>query len=483
MMLNVVIHSACFIAISVIGKTWVYRWEEIINWRFGNMATYAGIIMTVLAINRFRAKFYEAFFLAHKIFFIIFMIGIFRHCWDFGWMPWVYASLALYLSERFTRLFKLIVSGFKNEAFAEVYSDGTFRLSVRYSRRWNVKPGQYCYVRVLTKNLFWQAHPFTVYKSPGEDAKTLQFCIQAQKGATRKIADYLAAQPEQCATLPVMIEGPYGVIQKIENYNSMFLIAGGLGITAVYSHALDLLQHGKKSHKVYVMWIIPNAVPLEWFSEELLSLMHDSRFDIQIYITKAFSSNRSFSGDDSDEEMEEDFGSYNCEAIKSVDTTLDPRATPTSNSRVQGIPAPLPTVGFSRKSSSTTLHDKRSPLTDKHTFYKANFYESNVSVSTLGDSKNASSTALNKLKPTSSLSSQVVPAQRIRDQFAFCLFDKRPNINEEIAKALMGTGTNGTMAIVSCGPPRLVDNIRASIVEHLMESEGRVEYFEEAFSW
>lgn len=288
MMIMVVIHSACFIAISIIGHTWTFRWEHIINWRFGNMATYAGIIMILTAINRFRAKFYEYFFFIHKLFFIIFMIGIFRHCWDFGWMPWVYAAIVLYCSERLFRLTKAFVSGMKNQAYAEVYPDEVVRLSVKYSKRWPVMPGQYCYVRFLWKNMFWQAHPFSVYRSADEHVTTLQFCIAPQNGATKTISDYLKEQPSKSALMPVMIEGPYGVHQDLDKFDTVMLLAGGLGITAIYSYAIHLKQYGLryKGQKVLFIWIIANTNALEWFSEELLSLMSDDRFEIQIYVTR-----------------------------------------------------------------------------------------------------------------------------------------------------------------------------------------------------
>lgn len=413
MMAHAFIHSVCFTIIAIKGHTVAYRWQEVINWRFGNMATYAGIIMIITAFNAFRARFYDVFYFLHKMFYVVFIIGIARHTYDFGWIGWVWASIAVHAAERFARMYNTVLSGFHNEAYAELFDDDTFRVSVKYSKRWALGPGQYCYIRILHKNLFWQAHPFSVYSSPDEDNQNIQFAIKAQKGATRTIRDYLNAQPDRSARLPVMIEGPYGVHAPVEKYDTVFLIAGGMGVTATYSYALHLKRLARRGQKIVFLWAIQNTAPLEWFGEELLSILGDPRIEVQIYISRKFSA-RTFSGADSDEESDlEDFD------LEKDGVTVTTREL---------------------KSSS-------------------------------GSSAEKSSRSLQKM----------MPSQRVIDQFGYCLYGKRPNIQEEITKFL--NGMNGNMAIVSCGPAVLVDAIRNGIVGNLEETEGRVDYFEEAFSW
>ena len=413
MMLHTVIHSVCFTVLAVNGHTVAYRWQEVINWRFGNMATYFGIFMIIFAMNAFRSRFYDVFYFLHKCFYIIFMIGIFRHCWDFGWMGWVYASIAVHLLERAARLYNNLLSGWKNEAYAELFEDHAFRVSVKYSKRWDLGPGQYCYLRVLHKNLFWQAHPFSVYQSPDEEDKNIQFVIKAQQGATRTIANYLSQQHNNCAKLPVMIEGPYGVHAPVEKYETVFLIAGGMGVTATYSYALHLKRLAKPGQRIVFLWVIQNSIPLEWFSNELLSIAGQPNIDLRVHITRNFVP-RTFSGRDSDDDDSEE------EMETSITFTMEGERE------------------IRPKDSQRTLRGKPS---------------------------------LQKM----------LPVQRFQEDFSHCLYDKRPNINVEITKFL--TETNGNMAIVSCGPPILVDAIRKSITSNLLETQGRIDYFEEAFSW
>lgn len=415
MMMHAFVHSACFTAFAVNGHTIAYRWQEVINWRFGNIATYSGVIMVLMAFNAFRSRFYDVFYFFHKVFYVTFMIGLFRHCWDFGWMGWIYASLAIHGLERGARLFNTILSGWKNTSYAELYDDNTFKVSVKYSHRWELEPGQYCYLRILHKNLFWQAHPFSVYRSPHDDDSDIHFAIKAHNGATGIIRDYLASQSTRSAELSCMIEGPYGHRALVEKYSTVFLIAGGTGVTATYSYALYLKNLAKRGQKVVFIWVIQNPIPLEWFGEELLALMNLPNFELQIYITRNFQPRIEESSDSDSENDSTDVESFD-----------EPRR------------AGSPSQKLKEKSSEKTL--RGSPSMQK-----------------------------------------MLPAEQIQDQFSHLLFGKRPDIKEELTKFLKST--QGNMCVVSCGPPILVDNIRQSIVSNLEEPNGRVDYYEEAFSW
>ncbi|VVT54415.1 uncharacterized protein SAPINGB_P004064 [Magnusiomyces paraingens] len=608
MMINVLLHSACFMTIAVSGCTWVYRWEEIINWRFGNLATYSGVIMALVAINKFREHFYETFLVIHKIFFLAFMAGIFRHCWDFGWMPWVYAALAIYFSERLARVFKTTVSGVICSAYAEVYDDKVFRLTVQYSGRWTVEPGQYCYIRFLRPSLFWQAHPLSVYAGPHDassssSSPTLQFCVQAQNGATKTIAEHLAQRPNKNGPLRVLIQGPYGVPQKVENYDTVIFVAGGLGITAVYSYAQHLKQRGSSKHqRVVVMWIVRSTSSLEWFGEELAELATNGRnwFDIQVYVTDSTSRSASQTNlavedqqlpsfpdldpcetltesrmqrDDSQatlsleelDELELGGGEYHQQyrqtcihsittdsstsslaaalhlQIKSSQQCPDSYAVPLTptldmgeyqrfsmmqlqeeneekekekekDSQFFSVAVPkTPTTPYamhrfaqSDESLSSELFNLGTLPKEAQCGYEKSSYNEFTNMSRGG----ANAVGWGAYGKTNVMigTTTVTPGVRV-------IYGK-PDVRREIARSLKENvgrrkcskddgdclesgdfhgsldkksqeykGIGNPLAVMSCGPPGLVDSIRASIVEHLLDSEGRVDYFEEAFSW
>ena len=405
MMIHAFIHSVCFTVLAVEGQTVAYRWQEVINWRFGNMATYAGCIIIVVSFHSIRDKYYEFFYLSHKLFYIIFMIGIFRHCWDFGWMGWVYASITIHVLERLLRLWRIVLSGFKNEAHFLLFDDNSFRMSIKYSKRWKIEPGQYCYVRILTKNFFWQAHPFSIYASPDTEDTNIHLVIKAKGGATAKIAQYLAEQPNNSATHSVIIEGPYGYQAPLEIYDNVLLVAGGIGITATYSYAMHLKRLAKPDQKIVFYWIIRNSVPLEWFRDELRALASDSHIELRVHIT-AHSEN--YSATDSGKETDQE--------------TLH-----------------------------TVLREKDGDL--------ANIYDS------INDRL---------------LIRKALPGQQITARTDYISYDK-PSIRNEV-RQVMATA-KGSLGIMSCGPPLLVDRVRFSIVDDIEKADGRVDYYEESFCW
>lgn len=444
MILHTVIHSVCFTWLAIIGHTVAYRWQEIINWRFGNMATYISIIMFFFALSAFHSRFYEFFAFTHKCFFCIFIIGIARHCWDFGWMGWVWASIAVEVLERFLRFIKVVKSGLKLEAYAQLFPDDTFRMSVEYSKQWAIVPGQYCYIRILTKDLFWQAHPFSLYKRPVEGDDSIYFAIKARGGATKKIADRLRKQPNNSDVFRVLIEGPYGIHAPVENYDTVYLLGGGMGVTVTFSYAHYLKRLARNGQRVVFLWVVVDFTPLEWFGEEILSLLTDPNIEVQIYISDEVPTSEK-KGD----------------VVENVQP-IDEESTETGTSKVNV---------YTGVGSQVTL----TPIKERT--------EGANSEVNLGIKTNYTSRTHLTAPSTQDLTQKDGTnfAQQIKDQYDHILHSGRPNLQDEVSKFMVME--KGTMALVSCGPPSFIDYIRMSIVSNIKKTDHRVDYFEEAFSW
>jgi NAD(P)H-flavin reductase len=58
----------------------------------------------------------------------------------------------------------------------------------------------------------------------------------------------------------------------------------------------------------------------------------------------------------------------------------------------------------------------------------------------------------------------------------------RPDIGEEVEYAAQSVDS-GSLAVVACGPAKLADDSRRSVVDMLRRGYSRVEYFEESFKW
>lgn len=59
----------------------------------------------------------------------------------------------------------------------------------------------------------------------------------------------------------------------------------------------------------------------------------------------------------------------------------------------------------------------------------------------------------------------------------------RPDVVREIEDAAEEAGFEAGLAVVACGPGKMADDSRRTVVELLGRGYGKVEYFEESFNW
>lgn len=410
--IHALVHGVVLTVMAVMDKSLALRWQSVINWRFGNMALFVCLLSVLLSGRAFRVHFYEAFSLIHKVMFIIFLIGVYRHCLDFGWMPWVNLTLIFYMYERLGRLLRILWTGVPCKATFTSPDGDIIRCNIRVSGRWTLKPGQFCYIRVLNKSLFWQNHPFTIYQPVGPKIgqESIQMAIKPKNGATRRLARQIADNSEKTLTeVPVLIEGPYGYRQPIYKYDTVFFLAGGIGVTAIYSHITEMIKNPRPNQVVYFTWVVPDPSVLEWFGSEILNIMNNSNIHVLIYTTR------------------------------SLFSPID-KSTTTS------------------ESSKECVEDEESIFIFSEKDYRERQKQiQNINVP------------------------QAFPSRMIMKKYSHIFFDERPDIKQKVREYI--STSDGTLGILSCGPPAFIDNIRSSIVSNIHESTSRIDYFEEAFSW
>lgn len=283
MMAHSIIHTGLYFYPMVTTNSWASSMRRSIFYQYGMVGVLAGIVMIFFSSHFFRKRFYEFFYLTHKLIYIAFFIGVAVHVYLCEWMLFIWICVGIHGAERVVRILKVIFSGFKNSGVFKLEDDDIITVSVEYSRRWEIQPGQYCYLRILNKKLFWQAHPLSIYQSPDPSDKTIQFSIKTMKGATLALKKYLEEQPDNTATIPVFIEGPYGNKVPVKNYDNLVLMAGGVGVTATFQYALEARG---SDQKVVFMWVIQDLRPLEHFGDKILALLAYSNIEVQIYVTR-----------------------------------------------------------------------------------------------------------------------------------------------------------------------------------------------------
>jgi predicted ferric reductase len=109
--------------------------------------------------------------------------------------------------------------------------------------RLKIKPGQFVMVRIFTRQLWWQEHPFTVSWIPKNDELRI---------SVRNVGDYTAELQNLTPGARVLISGPFGrFTSDIATTKRRLFIAGGIGITPLRSLAEEAVDSGVNAVLLY----------------------------------------------------------------------------------------------------------------------------------------------------------------------------------------------------------------------------------------
>lgn len=300
-----ILHCGFYLLYVNVRGDYIERWG-LLKWRCANTAIIA--VSLTVGISFFKRFFYEFFKYSHKILLIIFSIGSWYHCITLGWIEYLCVAYAIWGLEYVIRLGKIISSGGILKGQCKVIYDKkslqphSIRIVINHSGWWKPYPGCYCWLKFLKWNMCLESHPFTVVSATNaKNYNQLVFIIRVKNGLTKRLAKYVGKQPNGECTLNMLVEGPYGNNIPFKQYNQSVLVAGGVGLSVIYSIAMDLAQiyraqklRGKRSCEklnrnkyISLIWIVPNFESLIAFENEIESLINfKDIIEVQIFITK-----------------------------------------------------------------------------------------------------------------------------------------------------------------------------------------------------
>jgi hypothetical protein len=151
------------------------------------------------------------------------------------------------------------------------------RLSITLKRPWKIVPGQYIYITIpgIGRHYagFLQAHPYSIaWVSPHEAGSKVVLLVQscdgfsstlfAKQGKGLTVVDGPNGRKENCEEFgSVLVDGPYGGMQALVNFDKVLFIASGIGIAAHLLSLSHLLQgHNDQTARV-------RRLTLVWFLE------------------------------------------------------------------------------------------------------------------------------------------------------------------------------------------------------------------------
>ncbi|KAL8823747.1 MAG: hypothetical protein Q9191_005586 [Dirinaria sp. TL-2023a] len=272
---------------------------------------------------------YEFFVVQHIITYAGFLASVYLH------LPaevkvWVWITIGLVILDRTIRTFTvlytntLVLHQAKREGFWA--SKATFEpLDAETTRIVISKPplswkaGQHVLLSCHTIAPL-QSHPFTIASIPS-DGK-MEFLIKSKNGGTRR---YLRHAEKQLG-LPitdtpvelrhrsaVTLEGPYGRIRPLQQFDSVMFVAGSSGGTFTVPLLREIVRlwktggrdtdspwslfnpRGFVTRYVRFIWVVKSRAQYKWFSHQLINAIEDVEFlrsqgqdvelEISIYVT------------------------------------------------------------------------------------------------------------------------------------------------------------------------------------------------------
>ncbi|KAI5288641.1 hypothetical protein KEM54_005042 [Ascosphaera aggregata] len=258
---------------------------------------------------------YEIFLPLHLCTWGGFIAAVYQHSPD-EVKAWVWVPIGLFCFDRVSRMTMMVIANTRllrltgqnnvessfwanNATFTPLYGNVTKISITNPSFKW--RAGNHVLLGCHTLAPF-QSHPFSIASIPAD--KRLDFFIQARKGATKRFFDYASKQgclmgetgrsPSTSSKL-VTIEGPYGTIRDLRQFDSVVLIAGGIGATYTVPLMRDIVygwetacsqprsgdypvSHWKSrtnTRSIRFIWVIKSRFQITWFEEQLRKALRD----------------------------------------------------------------------------------------------------------------------------------------------------------------------------------------------------------------
>ncbi len=235
--------------------------------------------------------------LLHAIFYFLhaFKSGDFNVRWSLTkWqddnhtiISFIYYSVFIWFAEVILRIVKIIRSGGLLFAECRILKDTNdtdiIQLKIPYSGWWKYSPGNYVYI--LFWKRFFESHPISIINPKKEEENIIKLKIKKNYGLSKKLIEYVSSKNGEC-TLPVFVDGPYGNPLPIYKHEVSIFIAGGVGFSMAYSHAIDLARfEGLQSTSIIFIWVCHNIEFIEEYRNELIELEKCDNLIVKVFCT------------------------------------------------------------------------------------------------------------------------------------------------------------------------------------------------------
>jgi NAD(P)H-flavin reductase len=304
--------------------------ENTLVWK--GMAAWAILVWIVFSsMTPIRGWSYEFFVLQHLVSFAGFIAFVYIHT-PAEVHGCIWAPVALFFLDRVVRVLRVL---YANLALFHPRQRKAGQMSGLWACKAEFIPLPHNTTRMVIHNppISWtpgqhvflschsilplQSHPFTIASIPA-DGK-MEFLVKAEGGGTKRFFSHaekthgLPAISGRAHTSAVAIEGPYGTLRPLRQFDSVVLFAGSTGATFIVPLLRDILQGwientestkktsffsqqtGAVTRHVRFVWVVKSRGQLGWFSEQLSAVssdfkdlqdeLKDIKLEMTVYVT------------------------------------------------------------------------------------------------------------------------------------------------------------------------------------------------------
>ncbi|EDO15698.1 hypothetical protein Kpol_1000p9 [Vanderwaltozyma polyspora DSM 70294] len=281
MVFDSILHGMSYTVYSILNKSFVSS-NKLAFWRYGILALAIAVIMCIFSVGFFRRHYYETFLYTHIILAIIFFHLCWNHVKDIGWKEWIVVPIYIWLTERIIRLFRVVIFGFPMSTIRRVGDDILMVTVPKPKSDFKIESGQYFFVYFLDTLIFWQSHPFTVIDLGDE----VRIGILVKDGLTKYLKNKVVNAGGRL-DMRVALEGPYGHLPKLNDFDNILLLAGGSGIPGPLAHAIELGENNDEysNKNIHLVMVVRNSSFLKVYGPQLARLK-ETNVEVSIYFTR-----------------------------------------------------------------------------------------------------------------------------------------------------------------------------------------------------
>ncbi|KAH7550520.1 hypothetical protein ACOSQ2_024418 [Xanthoceras sorbifolium] len=273
----------------------VWKWQKTGRiYLAGEITFVTGLVMWITSLPQIRRQKFEFFYYTHHLY-IIFLIFFLFHAGDRHFYM-VFGGIFLFGLDKLLRILQsrpetCILS-------AQVFPCKAIELTLPKDPSLKFTPTSVIFMRIPSISNF-QWHSFSITSSSSVDDHTMSVIIKCEGEWTSSLCHTiqgdLDSHTDQMKCIPVAIEGPYGpATMNFLRYDSLLLVAGGIGITPFLS-ILQEIASGQNSSRyrfpsrvqlVYVVKSSQDLCLLNSISSLLLNQSHKWDLKLKAFVTQ-----------------------------------------------------------------------------------------------------------------------------------------------------------------------------------------------------